>query len=117
MTLNMTVIVTVLRTSLRNTELWPCAPVWKVEIVYWMGGFAVHSVAHRAIRSRVHIYVQERKAALAFGLHGALCLSKSWKPLICSFKKPSEYDTRSTRLRRSYTIGSSCSDADLMLIK
>jgi hypothetical protein len=29
------------------------------------------------------------------------CLSKSWKPLICSLKKPQEYDARTTRLRRS----------------
>jgi hypothetical protein len=28
------------------------------------------------------------------------CLSKSWKPLICSLKKP-EHDARSTRLHRS----------------
>jgi hypothetical protein len=27
------------------------------------------------------------------------CLSKSWKPLICSLKTPPEYDARSTRLR------------------
>jgi hypothetical protein len=26
------------------------------------------------------------------------CLSKSWKPLICSLKKPSEHDARSTGL-------------------
>jgi hypothetical protein len=29
------------------------------------------------------------------------CLSKSWKPLICSLKKHPEHDTSSTRLRRS----------------
>jgi hypothetical protein len=28
-------------------------------------------------------------------------LSKSWKPLICSLKKPPEHDTRSTGLGRS----------------
>jgi hypothetical protein len=28
------------------------------------------------------------------------CLSKSWKPLICSLKKPLQHDARSTRLRR-----------------
>jgi hypothetical protein len=27
------------------------------------------------------------------------CLSKSWKPLICSLKKPPEHDARSTRLQ------------------
>jgi hypothetical protein len=27
------------------------------------------------------------------------CLSKSWKPLICSLKKPPEHDARSTRLK------------------
>jgi hypothetical protein len=34
------------------------------------------------------------------------CLSKSWKPLICSLKKP-EHDTRSTKLlayEAEYTI-------------
>jgi hypothetical protein len=39
------------------------------------------------------------------------CLSKSWKPLICSLKKPSEHDTRSAKLHRSYPIGSSCPEA------
>jgi hypothetical protein len=27
------------------------------------------------------------------------CLSKTWKPLICSLKKPPEQDSRSTRLQ------------------
>jgi hypothetical protein len=29
------------------------------------------------------------------------CLSKSWKPLLCSHKKPLRYDARSTKPRRS----------------
>jgi hypothetical protein len=29
------------------------------------------------------------------------CLSKSWKPLICSLKKPPEHGARSTGLRKS----------------
>jgi predicted GIY-YIG superfamily endonuclease len=40
------------------------------------------------------------------------CLSKSWKSLICSLKKPPEHDARSTRLQgyegpRTLTISSS----------
>jgi hypothetical protein len=34
------------------------------------------------------------------------CLSKSWKPLICSLKKPPEHDARSTRLLTSMTLSS-----------
>jgi hypothetical protein len=38
-------------------------------------------------------------------------LSKLWKPVICFFKKLPEYDARSTRLCRSYTIKSICLEA------
>jgi hypothetical protein len=45
--------------------------------------------------------------AIEFELHPnnmnrevGFCLSKSWKPLICSLKKPPDHDARSTRLRR-----------------
>jgi hypothetical protein len=37
-----------------------------------MGGFAVHSVAQRAVGFLVNIYVQEGEVALHFGLHGEL---------------------------------------------
>jgi hypothetical protein len=41
-----------------------------IEAEIGVGGFAVHSVAQRAISSPVNIYVQEGKIALSFSLHG-----------------------------------------------
>jgi hypothetical protein len=35
---------------------------------------------------------------------GGFCLSKSWKPLICSLKKPPEHDARPTRLAISSPV-------------
>jgi hypothetical protein len=35
------------------------------------------------------------------------CLSSSWKPLICSLKKPPELDARSTRLRGHAPVATS----------
>jgi hypothetical protein len=43
-----------------------------VEVEIRMCGFAVHSVAHRAVGSPVNIRVQEGKVALYFGLLGKL---------------------------------------------
>jgi hypothetical protein len=43
-----------------------------VEVKVGMGGFAAHSVPHRAAGSPINIYIQEGEMAFPFGLHGEL---------------------------------------------
>jgi hypothetical protein len=45
--------------------------------------------------TEIELHVENMNREVGF------CLSKSWKPLICSLKKPREHEARSTRLRRS----------------
>jgi hypothetical protein len=49
----------------------------------------------RIIREAIEIELHPNNMNREVGF----CLSKSWKPLICSLKKPPEHDARSTRLQ------------------
>jgi hypothetical protein len=60
----------------------------------------------RIVREAIEIGLHPNSIARALG-----CLSKSWKPLICSFKKP---DAKCTRSRRSMHAQQSSPEATVL---
>jgi hypothetical protein len=67
-----------------------------MQVLELLQGLALmSSVVHKtysAIEDLFHLNSMHREVGF--------CLSKSWKPLILSLKKPPEYNARSTRLCR-----------------
>jgi hypothetical protein len=67
---------------MKNDVFWDVAPCRSCEMM--------DRIVREAIETELHPNNMNREAGF--------CLSKSWKPLICSLKKPPEHDAGSTRL-------------------
>jgi hypothetical protein len=77
---------------LKNGIFWDVALCRSCVNQHFRGTYCLH-LQGRKIEIELHPNSMNRKVGF--------CLSKSWKPLICSLKKPPEDDYRSVRLPRS----------------